>query len=286
MRKIMFIAAALVFAVSCSDWEGTNTEPLKTKIVDRLEYADGSYVRFIYGGERNLISRIEYSAGQTIDISYEGLDSNAPVINVYDGTVTQSWNVAGLTIKTVSVDNTPIINMQYDYRYYYDYMTYQSNSVDYTRTTVNWSNAVPNEKITTWYSDDSFSQSGLVSRQLVRFGWNSYTSPSNWLASIDLLPFIVPEYTEGWGMDPAVVASVGVYCFRSYNLPSTVTVAESPLSSTEDTDADIVDPTSENRVFSYDRDSDGYIEAVNAVNTVTNEKQLMFTVVYAETSDK
>ena len=290
MKKIILMAAALILAVSCSDWEGSNTEPLKMKIVDRLLFADGSDVRFIYGGENGLISRIEYSAGPTIDITYEGLGTGMPVVYVNDGTSVQAWNVSGGTVTSVSVNDASVITMQYDVHYFYDYLTFLANVDNCSRTTISWGNAVPNEKTTTWYDDDSFSTSGQKTRQLVRFGWSSQASPTNWLSSIDLLPFVVPEYTEGWGIDPAVVASVGLYCFRSYNLPGTVTVTlsdldiQSPAIEGSDGDSDKVEPTSENRVFSYDRDSDGYVNAVSKVDTTTGQSETLFSVVYTDAS--
>lgn len=287
MKKILLIAATLLLAMSCNDWKNSNSEPPKAKIVDELIFADGHSVKFTYGGPNNLISLISYSTGRTIELSYEGVNTQTPTIYVNDGTTEQKWNVVNSVVRSIEENGAEVINMEYGIQFFYWYLTGLKNSPDLSRTTINWtSGAIPTEKITTWYANSSFSMDEQVARQLVRFGWNSSTAPTNWLASVDLLPFIVPEYTEGWGIDPAVAASAGVYCFRAYNLPSYVTVAMSYFNAVPDDDneggADLPNPTSDTRYFGYEVSAEGHMQAVYTINPQNNERTKLFEIKYAE----
>lgn len=282
MKKILLMAATLLFAVSCSDWEGSITEPKQAKIVDAIVFADGSSVHFTYDGPNNMVSRVEYSSGKRLEVGYDGLNTANPVIAVRDGESLQEWRISNGMVHSIAEDGATVATMSYDTYNSHNavyYLTFLSNSASCSRTEIEWlAEAVPYEKKTSWYADNSFNIGSLLTRQLVRPAWSSVGSPTNWLTNIDLMPFVVPEFVDGFGIDPAVVSSVSLYCFRPYNLPSAATIAYSHFNAVDGEETP--DPSSEYRRYIYDRDDDGYINGVYTIAADTESRELLFTVLY------
>lgn len=284
MKKILLAAAMLVFAVSCNWDKGKEPKPLSVKRVDRLVMGDGNDVAFDYDAD-GYVSTVSYAAGKSISLEYEGFGTGFPVVTVNDGTSGQIIKLNGGYIRSVwSEDNVQISDLEYNVNY--GYLQSVRNNADNAQSTINWNGGyilLPASQVSNWSDSDGNILTGPVLRKDIIYVYGN-SSPFNFLCNINLLPFIAEEYTEVTGIDKAVVAGLGA--MRTYYLPVAVDVTTTDYKAGTEDDSDL-DATGNSvqtvrRLYTYDCDNDGYINAVYVSDGTENaESELLFEVVYA-----
>lgn len=267
MKKILVIAAALLSAVSCSNW-GDSPEPISVKIVDKLILADNTEIAITYGSN-GYVSDIVYSNGKSISMKYDFSDSRNFTILVDDGTKEQVLTINNGFITKVSENNETVASFDYEY---YGNMTRITNYADNSRSTLSWQGGyvyLPISQSTTWYEDEDMIEK--LSFKNLSYSWNTNTAQINVYSSMNFMPLVVPEYVECSAVDPIIFAVLGA--LRTYYLPSAVIIS---VAKDDDTQ---IDGNSETKSFVYDNDGIGYLQAAYSVAT-NGERKKLFDVVY------
>lgn len=291
MKKILLIASALLFAVSCSQWSD-GSEVKTVRYVDKLLFADGRSVTFNYSSYDTgtvLVSSIAYSDGRVIDVSYENLGTYTPTIWINDGVTSQQLKFESGCVRAVVESGREVVTMSYTMNN--TFLSNLTNDVQHSNTVYSIYNSCFTDIVSEWYLNASKHADEIVKSQIVRLGHDYQIS--NYLSSVDLLQFIVPEFSQTMGLDPAVVASIGITSFRSYYLPygaSIMTSSYDVLDSDDDVDAQAVGPVegttvTEIRRISYERDNDGYVTKVYTSIGDAAEASVLFSVVYKTMSE-
>lgn len=268
MKKILLIAAAFVFAVSCSDW-GSETPQVSAKFVEKLEMSDGSTITFTYG-DNGFANRIENSNGKSYTLDFNYTDNRNFVIKVNDGTGEQLLNVKDGFLVSTSVDGQTVSTFSYDP---YGNLSQIVNQKDYARSNVQWLGGsyvlLPMSQSNYWFEDEALSST--LYGNVIAYNWNDSNKVFNVYANLNFLPLLVPEYVECSDVDPIIMAALGA--LRTYYLPSSVAIRNV---------RDALNPsegTLETRVFGYDCDSTGYVDKVYSTDAL-GVRKLLFSVVY------
>lgn len=268
MKKILLIAVALVFAVSCSNWNDDDQGTVATKVVSKLHMGDGSEVSFVYGSN-GFVSRIDKSDGTGYSLRYDGVGDRDFVINISDGNSERSLIVESGYVKNY-VEGHDII-CTFDYEYYGNVYLITNNAA-LSKSSYSWLGSyvlLPMSQSNTWYDDEMMTNAKVA--KSISYNWGGSSQVSNVYANINLLPLVVPEYVECSDIDPLIFAGLGA--LRTYYLPAAVTVSNSRES---------LSSLAETRNFYYDCDVTGYVQAV--YETTSDERKLLFSVEYVKVS--
>lgn len=295
MKKLILALAAFVLSASCSKWisDGGNEggEIPATKIVDKLVMADGTEVRFSYESDYGLVSRIDWSNGRSISVSYKDVTTPAPTIYVREGAAEQVIAVANGRYMNIVYENDADV-VRYDYSS--NFIMRSRNSAGCSRSSYTWGGySYPASQTNTWYADASSMDLNWIVRKDIYYSWSD-ASPYNVIANINLMPLVVPEFAECAGVDPMVIAALNIGGFRPGYLPVGLKIKTEAVGNDDDDESDDEvaaaaesadeEDDAEIRYYSYRRDEKGYIETVYL--GLEGDREAMFSIVYIPVSSQ
>ena len=287
MKRLTILFSMLLLALTAcknNDFD-TEYEPVKPKYVDTITRADGATLTLGYDSDMrvNSVTWTDATESRHYDIVYN-LDTttNTATFDIlHNGKkYTMNFNEYGALKSYVLNGDVPQVLSTFTYynsitplgafRLELIGMVDKLTGGEVRR--IDWQGGTPMMQISEIVKVED--GNNCTYSTSVRYGYQAYRS--NIHANVNLFNLMTPEYLEHSNLPMELRVAVSAFGSRSYYLPTDVTVVNGRMPAGENYEK----LSEEEREYTYDTDSEGYILKIYTGKDDDNTKELLYEITY------